>query len=272
MTTDNKTLADVQPGARVRLGDALPPLPKPGYVTGGDYGHEAHNAYTPEQMRDYARAALSAQPSPGSQDALAEAARRVISDVDSGDYGGTISMATYDALVSALTARQPAGEIDEAAVLRRAAAVLYMWEDDPNLTGYMGDFKDACGILELLAQHAAPPAQAMDLGPPDPTLLRFYQATGYPELVGALEEHVLKLIDLRKRNVKPWEDTMPPTLLPKWIRENSPVLAKDLLALADRWQDEAAATWGEAPAHAAKQQCCDELRALIDSQAVGNGN
>lgn len=63
MSTD-KTLADVQPGGRVRLGDGLPPLPKAGYVTGGDFGHEAHNAFTPEQMRDYAIAALSAQPSP----------------------------------------------------------------------------------------------------------------------------------------------------------------------------------------------------------------
>lgn len=62
MSTD-KTLADVQPGGMVRLGDGLPPLPKAGYVTGGDYGHEAHNAFTPEQMRDYALAALSAQSS-----------------------------------------------------------------------------------------------------------------------------------------------------------------------------------------------------------------
>jgi len=67
------SLADVQSGGRVRLGDALPPLPKAGYVTGGDFGHEAHNAFTPEQMRDYALAALSAQPSPGGQgDALLE--------------------------------------------------------------------------------------------------------------------------------------------------------------------------------------------------------
>lgn len=38
-----------------------------------------------------------------------------------------------------------------------------MWEDDPNLTGYMDDFKDACAFLELLAQHA-PPARAIDHG------------------------------------------------------------------------------------------------------------
>lgn len=119
------------------------------------------------------------------------------------------------------------------------------------------------------AARADATAQAVDLGQPDPTLLHFYQVADFPSLVTALEAHVLQLIDLHKRSVKPWEDTMPPTLLPKWVRENSPVLAKDLLALAEKWQDEAAATWGESPAHAAKQQCCDELRALIDSQAVG---
>ncbi|HEL4104652.1 TPA: hypothetical protein UM352_004048 [Stenotrophomonas maltophilia] len=133
---------------------------------------------------------------------------------------------------------------------------------------------------DLIAEHEAKgegiihgpiqvPAQAVDLRQPDPTLLSFYQVSDFPSLVTALEAHVLQLIDLRKRSVKPWEDTMPPTLLPMWVRENSPVLAKDLLALAEKWQDEAAVTWGESPAHAAKQQCCDELRALIDSQAVG---
>lgn len=63
MSTD-KTLADVQPGGRVRLGDWLPPLPRTHYNACGD-GSEP--LYTPEQMRDYARAALSAQPSPGGQ-------------------------------------------------------------------------------------------------------------------------------------------------------------------------------------------------------------
>ncbi len=118
------SLADVQPGGRVRLGDG-PTIEKQArellaaehrkcdrnteadLVLAGDVtvlGQIALNAII---------AALSAQPSPGGQDALAEAARRVISDVDSGDYGGTISMATYDALVSALAARQPVGKHGE---------------------------------------------------------------------------------------------------------------------------------------------------------------
>ncbi|WP_414606316.1 hypothetical protein [Stenotrophomonas pavanii] len=106
-------------------------------------------------------AALSAQPSPGGQgDAL-----KALDDLAAFCSDDTATVDRHVAVIrAALAARQPVGEIDEAAVLRRAAAVLYMWEDDPNLTGYMGDFKDACGILELLAQHAAPPAQAVDLG------------------------------------------------------------------------------------------------------------
>lgn len=74
MSNDKTTLADVQPGGRVRLGDSLPPLPEPS-VTG--YGFDSvlrripMPGFTAEQMRDYARAALSAQPSPGGQDALA---------------------------------------------------------------------------------------------------------------------------------------------------------------------------------------------------------
>ncbi len=118
MTTDNKTLADVQPGGRVRLGDAE--LRKAIADVVAESRTVAHVAAMGNQTDDAQRcldaaqqrleSALSAQPSPGGQDALAEAARRVISDVDSGDYGGTISMATYDALVAALSARQPVGQ------------------------------------------------------------------------------------------------------------------------------------------------------------------
>ncbi len=67
------------------------------------------------------------------------------------------------AAIDALAARQPGAQADEAAILRHGAAVLDMWEGDPNVTGYMGDFKDACAILEVLALHAAPPAQGIDL-------------------------------------------------------------------------------------------------------------
>ena len=40
--------------------------------------------------------------------------------------------------------------------------------------------------------------------------------------------------------------------------------AQELLeALADRWEDEAAGSWGETKEHATLQRCADELRALL---------
>ncbi|HFF6188713.1 TPA: hypothetical protein ACGCHN_001276 [Stenotrophomonas maltophilia] len=119
---------------------------------------------------------LSAQPSPGGQ---GDTPLRVFS-AGRWTYDGTGQSFSHEDMDSAafvvyrddsLAARQPVGQIDEAAVLRRAADVLYMWEDDPNLTGHMGDFKDACDILEVLAQNAAQPAQAVDLGQSIPSEL-----------------------------------------------------------------------------------------------------
>jgi hypothetical protein len=71
MTTDNKTLADVQPGGRVRLGDQAERARFEQY-RGGDFERDAHGYYTnPRTAQDWAmwQAALSAQPSPGGQDA-----------------------------------------------------------------------------------------------------------------------------------------------------------------------------------------------------------
>lgn len=140
------------------------------------------------------------------------------------------------------------------------------------------NFNSYWGEQVMAAITAALRAAPEVIPSPDTTLLRFYGVSTYPELVSALEEHVLKLIDLRKRNVKPWEDTMPPTLLPRHEREQSPVFAKDLLALADRWQDAAAETWGEGPVNSTKQACCDELREVVEralaarQQGVKDGN
>ncbi|WP_228758559.1 hypothetical protein [Pseudomonas pisciculturae] len=52
---------------------------------------------------------------------------------------------------------------------------------------------------------------------PDPTLCSFYDVPDYPGLVRELVGHVGQLQDSAKRNVKPWEDTFPPTLLPAYI-------------------------------------------------------
>lgn len=52
---------------------------------------------------------------------------------------------------------------------------------------------------------------------PDKALCDFYQVSDYPGLVRELVGHVAQLQDSAKRNVKPWEDTFPPTLLPAHI-------------------------------------------------------
>ncbi|WP_308584763.1 hypothetical protein [uncultured Pseudomonas sp.] len=52
---------------------------------------------------------------------------------------------------------------------------------------------------------------------PDPMLCRFYDVADWSGLVRELVGHVAQLQESAKRNVKPWEDTFPPTLLPAYI-------------------------------------------------------
>ncbi|UQA71923.1 hypothetical protein K1516_07385 [Stenotrophomonas maltophilia] len=107
MSNDNKTLADVRPGGRVRLGDALPPLPHPNYPV-SKTGLQ-NNAYTASQMWDYARAALSAQPSRGGQDARS-LAEHITDHLCHHEYdiGGRPELLAC--VADALAARQPVGE------------------------------------------------------------------------------------------------------------------------------------------------------------------
>ncbi|WP_188240681.1 hypothetical protein [Stenotrophomonas maltophilia] len=111
MSTD-KTLADVQPGGRVRLGDVLPPLPKMEHI-GRVVGMGPHDtwyepvAYTAEQMRDYARAALSAQPSPGGQGDAWDIAELVRTDLDRQSCPDAYMRIAMESVVKHLAARQP---------------------------------------------------------------------------------------------------------------------------------------------------------------------
>lgn len=52
---------------------------------------------------------------------------------------------------------------------------------------------------------------------PDEMLCDFYEVNNWPDLVRELVKHVEQLQDSAKRNVKPWEDTFPETLLPAYI-------------------------------------------------------
>ena len=158
MTTDNKTLADVQPGGRVRLGGELPPLPYPNYPV-SKTGLQ-NNAYTASQMWDYAIAALSAQPSPGGQDAQ----RIVVRVPGVGQCTLTVNDGAVEIpaeTVSALAARQPVGE---------AVAWLVHWSDMPLESPEVT--RSASRITEVSALTNPPrieplyaaPAQAGDLG------------------------------------------------------------------------------------------------------------
>lgn len=176
MSNDKTNLAGVQPGGRVRLGDQAERARFEAWPHAREF--EIQKDGSGEYLSEVTHGAwlawkyLSAQPSPGGQDALAALQQDYDKLLDSFDrqvevaekIAGRVLQQDdrIEELEEALAARQPVGQIDEAAVLRRAADVLYMWEDDPNLTGHMGDFKDACDILEVLAQNAAQPAQAVD--------------------------------------------------------------------------------------------------------------
>ncbi|MFQ9694290.1 MAG: hypothetical protein ACLR00_24190 [Klebsiella michiganensis] len=52
---------------------------------------------------------------------------------------------------------------------------------------------------------------------PDQMLCEFYEVANWPDLVRELVKHVEQLQDSARRNVKPWEDTFPETLLPAYI-------------------------------------------------------
>lgn len=159
MSTD-KTLAGVQPGGRVRLGGQAERARFEAFLSGNPL-----IALCAGTAWEIWQAALSAQPSPGGQDALHEAARRVISDIDSGDYGGTISMATYDALVAALAARQPVGEPHGWLIERPDVSPFFVPASHPEIV--------ECFRTELAAEVGTtvtevfttpqPPAQAVDL-------------------------------------------------------------------------------------------------------------
>ncbi|MEQ4931309.1 hypothetical protein ABN147_07395 [Klebsiella oxytoca] len=65
-------------------------------------------------------------------------------------------------------------------------------------------------VKERKPLHSAPVV-------PDEMLCEFYEVANWPDLVRELVKHVEQLQDSAKRNVKPWEDTFPETLLPAYI-------------------------------------------------------
>ncbi|HDT6090135.1 TPA: DUF551 domain-containing protein [Raoultella ornithinolytica] len=71
-------------------------------------------------------------------------------------------------------------------------------------------------------------------------LCEFYEVSNWPDLVRELVKHIEQLQDSAKRNVKPWEDTFPETLLPVYI---------DKVKQADEACRAAMLQAGNSPAH-----------------------
>lgn len=69
------------------------------------------------------------------------------------------------------------------------------------------------GINNLYAN----PAPSIPAAVPDEMLCDFYEVDSWQGLVRELVGHVEQLQDSMRRNVKPWEDTLPETLLPAYI-------------------------------------------------------
>lgn len=176
------TLADVQPGGRVRLGDQALRVFSAGRWTydgtGQSFSHEEMDAAAFVVYRD---AALSAQPSPGGQDALAalvvkwraEAASHELNGLEADSIGLTVAAmrndarhhileAAADELEAALAARQPVGE---------PAAWLVHWSDmpmeSPEVTRSASRIAEVSALTHpprVVPLYAVPPAQAVDVG------------------------------------------------------------------------------------------------------------
>lgn len=174
MSNDNKALADVQPGGRVRLGDQAERarFEAWGRTEGLPLARGKFGGYAFEVTAKAWRAwqYLSAQPSPGGQDALAALQQDYDKLLDS--FNRQVEVAEkiagralqqddrIEELEEALAARQPVGEpfgwwlVDDNGIGRLSRTppqdTIEIYRNTP---GYMAT-----------PLYAAPPAQAVDLG------------------------------------------------------------------------------------------------------------
>ncbi|HIH9587850.1 hypothetical protein AAHU29_06030 [Klebsiella pneumoniae] len=81
--------------------------------------------------------------------------------------------------------------------------------------------QNVAAVVDILLQQLDGAVQGRDTQPApvvmDEMLCKFYEVNSWHDLVRELVKHVEQLQDSARRNVKPWEDTFPETLLPAYI-------------------------------------------------------
>ncbi|WP_447900700.1 hypothetical protein [Stenotrophomonas sepilia] len=188
MSNDNKTLANVRPGGRVRL--ATVPFDRAHDLLGDAYNAGTHGIGYSQQAMELHDAIIPAQPSPGGQGDAVHCGKckgRGYVDVDvdvdeSGSSIGNIESCPH----CALAARQPVGE---------PVAFMVRWKTEggfglewPKNMQYFHDRADEYEIVPL--QRAAPPAQALDLGPSQSVLAEVAQERARQEAKWGQQNHV----------------------------------------------------------------------------------
>lgn len=267
MSNDKTTLADVQPGGRVRLGDQAERARFEAWAEERELGTAKCSA---DGMKgDYAdlntdwcwaawQAALSAQPSPGGQDALREAAefaRSVLAEIYAtyqvkiGPFASQAQSANVK-LGAALAARQPVGQENP----------LMPYVDSYRRMAKIGSGRVSCtAVADDIERNMAPHAARQPMG-------ETVAVSVTPEMRAAFRRAY--------REGGFWADRLD-TALDAMMRAAPPAQAVDLGALrrlSDGWlarseklsvtqQRKAGAYWA----------CAKELRDWLDSQAVGNG-
>lgn len=280
--SNDKTLADVQPGGRVRLGDQadaasahdLETIERVAMAMQASENKQSGWTWTDcssievEGWMDLARAAvaaLSAQPSPGGQGDA-----RLLADVDErietakalgyeDDIG--VGIGLLQCVRAALSARQPVGE--PAAWITQDALEAFAKHRAGNADAATNSFAYAMTGNGFVPLYRYPPAQALDDRFPG----GFADAIAYVNQIEELAEGLHTKVFGHESDGEAGATTV--LQMVGYELAEKPAQAVDLGKLHDlarSWIVEAGGTAADT-----KHACADELLALIDSQAVGNG-
>lgn len=288
------TLATAKHGGCVQLGDGLLPCPfcggraeridlGPGSgdneggscvaCTGCQSSGPVEFGYKENFISDWNRRALSAQPSPGGQDAL-----KALDDLAAFCSDDTATVDRHVAVIrAALAARQPVGEPIAWRIVYPEGNRSRKWSDGPGswpaTDGALGLRFEYAYAAPPAQQDAQKPAQAVDLPyslDADPAGIR---ARAADAITGTL------MVGAQDHTPPPaghwaepfWQAARADARVQEKTREALLAAAKSLRTIADSTNDtEFLETAGEIRAYANSRANCAE-QAVTDSQAVGNG-